>query len=149
MNGPTLTRRGFLQSAALAAAWAALTACTSTPPNTPVPGLDNRATPLPSNRIPGTSAELHLLRRITFGAKPGDIERVHTLGPDAYLEEQLNDAALPDIEDRLTGLTLLTASPADLLEKEKNKELKQDKCWVNWSSLSSCARCTVRSNCVK
>ncbi len=123
MNQPTLTRRGFLQSAALAAAWAALTACTSTPPKTPAPGSNNAATPLPSNRVPGTNAELHLLRRISFGAKPGDIERVHTLGPEAYLEEQLNDTALPDIEDRLTGLTLLTASPADLLQKVKDKEL--------------------------
>ncbi len=120
---PTITRRGFLQSAALATAWAALAACTSTPPSTLVLGSDNGATPLPSNRVPGTSAELHLLRRISFGAKPGDIERVHTLGLEAYLEEQLNDTALPDIEDRLTGLTLLSDSPADLLQKEKDKEV--------------------------
>ncbi len=113
MHAPILTRRGFLQSAALATAWAALAACTSTPPNAP----------LPSNLVPGTGPELHLLRRISFGPKPGDIERVHTLGPAAYLEEQLSDTALPDSEDRLTGLTLLTASPADLLQREKDKVL--------------------------
>ncbi len=121
MTVPTITRRGFLQSAALATAWAALAACTSTPPSARVFGPNNGATPLPSNRTPGTSAELHLLRRISFGAKPGDVDRVHTLGLTAYLEEQLNYTALPDIENQLTGLTLLTDSPADLLQKEKDK----------------------------
>ncbi len=123
MTAPTMTRRKFLQSAALAAAWAALTACTSTPPNNTLGLGSSSATPLPANRVPGTSAELHLLRRISFGPRPGDIERVHALGLAAYLEEQLNYTALPDIEDHLTGLTLLTDAPADLLQKEKDKAL--------------------------
>src|SRR3974377_373712 len=82
---PPITRRGFLQSAALAAAWAALVACTSTPPNgSLVLGSRNGATPLPSNRMPGSHAELHLLRRISFGPNPGDIERVRPLGQAAH-----------------------------------------------------------------
>ena len=123
MTAPSLTRRSFLQAAALAAAWTALAACTPPAPSTLVLGSENGATPLPSNRAPGTSAELHLLRRISFGPRPGDIEHIRALGLAAFLEEQLNDTALPDIEDRLAGLTLLTASPGDLLQREKDKAL--------------------------
>ena len=123
MNALTLTRRRFLQSAALATAWAALTACTSTSPSTLAFGSGGGATPLPANLTPGASAELHLLRRISFGAKPGDIERVRALGLQGYLEEQLNYTALPDIENRLTGLTLLTDSAADLLQQAKDNTL--------------------------
>ena len=133
MDTPTLTRRQLLQSAALAAAWAALSACTSnpnpargTPPNS---GSTNSAagavsTTLPSNLLPAASAELHLLRRISFGPKPGDIDHVKSIGLSAYLDEQLNYETLADAEDRLANLDLLTMSSADLIDQEKAKEVR-------------------------
>jgi uncharacterized protein (DUF1800 family) len=43
-----------------------------------------------------TGTILHVLGRIGFGAKPGDLERVRALGLDKYIEEQLNPAVIPD-----------------------------------------------------
>ena len=125
MDAPTLTRRQLLQSAVLAAAWAALSACTSNPNparGTPTNGESAPVT-LPSNLLPATSAELHLLRRISFGPKPGDIDHVKSIGLSAYLDEQLNYETLADAEDRLANLDLLTMPAADLIDKEKAKEL--------------------------
>lgn len=50
---------------------------------------------------------LHLLNRLAFGPRPGDIERVRTLGAEGYVDEQLGGipAALePDAERRVHEL---------------------------------------------
>ncbi len=39
---------------------------------------------------------LHFLNRISWGARPEDVERAHAIGIGAYLEEQLNPATLDD-----------------------------------------------------
>lgn len=41
-------------------------------------------------------ADLHLVNRLTWGARPRDLERVHELGEDGYLEWQLDYAAIDD-----------------------------------------------------
>src|SRR4030095_14823203 len=45
----------------------------------------------------------HLLDRITFGARPGDVERVMNLGWEKYLDEQLRPDRISDqvIEQKL------------------------------------------------
>ena len=123
MDLPTITRRQLLQSAALATAWAALSACTGNQPNTPHPPTPAQPTPLPANLMPATNAETHLLRRISFGPRPGDIDHVKSIGLAAYIEEQLNYETLSDSEERIANLTLLSASPADLLAQLKAKQL--------------------------
>ena len=37
-----------------------------------------------------------MLNRFTFGARPGEVERVLAEGPDQWFEEQLNPAAIKD-----------------------------------------------------
>ena len=56
---------------------------------------------------------LHALDRLTFGPRPGDIERVQAMGLRAYLEEQLHPEAIADesVQPRLAPLTALTLSP--------------------------------------
>jgi hypothetical protein len=39
---------------------------------------------------------LHLLQRLTYGPRPGDVERVQALGERAWLEGQLDPTHLDD-----------------------------------------------------
>ena len=62
------------------------------------------------------SRALHLLNRLSFGARPRDVERVLALGFDRYLEEQLHPERIPDgaLEKRVSGYEILHKSPAEL-----------------------------------
>jgi uncharacterized protein (DUF1800 family) len=55
----------------------------------------------------------HVLSRITFGARPGDIERVRTLGIEAFINQQLEWDAIEDndMARRLRFPTLGLAQP--------------------------------------
>jgi uncharacterized protein (DUF1800 family) len=58
---------------------------------------------------------LHVLTRLTFGPRPGDLERVTALGINAYIEQQLNPDVINDdaLAQRLGKLpTLALATPA-------------------------------------
>ena len=59
---------------------------------------------------------LHVLNRIGFGPRPGDVERVRAAGLRAYIEEQLHPERLPDADmgARLEGLTTITKSTQEL-----------------------------------
>ena len=59
---------------------------------------------------------LHVLRRATYGPRPGDVARVQAMGLDAWLERQLDPAAIEDtaVERSLGTLPTLTMSIADL-----------------------------------
>jgi uncharacterized protein (DUF1800 family) len=59
---------------------------------------------------------LHVLQRLTYGPRPGDVARVKTIGLAAWLERQLDPARLDDaaVEGALAALPTLTMSIADL-----------------------------------
>src|SRR5579859_8023874 len=61
---------------------------------------------------------IHLLSRITFGARPGDVERVRKMGLNAFLGEQLNPEAIDDsiVEARVAALPTLSMTPEELIE---------------------------------
>jgi uncharacterized protein (DUF1800 family) len=61
---------------------------------------------------------LHLLSRITFGPRPGDLEKVRTMGPRAFLERQLHPERIDDspVEGRVAALPTLSMSPSELVE---------------------------------
>src|SRR5436305_1452563 len=61
----------------------------------------------------------HVLNRIAFGPRPGDIERVRALGLDNYIEQQLNPARVTDaaLETRLAQFPTLSMSSRELSEK--------------------------------
>jgi uncharacterized protein (DUF1800 family) len=49
----------------------------------------------------------HVLNRLAYGPKPGDVERVRRIGVAAYIDEQLHPAAIPlppALQDRLAAL---------------------------------------------
>src|SRR5207247_9914147 len=62
---------------------------------------------------------LHVLNRLGFGARPGDVERVKAMGVDKYIEQQLFPEKIDDTasEARLQNLETLRMSTAELYEK--------------------------------
>jgi len=59
---------------------------------------------------------IHVLQRLTYGPRPGDVERVEAMGLNAWLERQLDPARLDDTaaERALAPLRTLTLSIAEL-----------------------------------
>lgn len=65
---------------------------------------------------------LHVLNRLGFGAKPGDIERVKTIGIKKYIDQQLNPSTIADnlAEGRLKNLEIFDMSTAEVFAKYPN-----------------------------
>jgi uncharacterized protein (DUF1800 family) len=61
----------------------------------------------------------HVLNRLGFGARPGDVERVRTIGVERYIDEQLHPERIaePDVERRLAGLPTLKMSSRQIAEQ--------------------------------
>ena len=62
------------------------------------------------------AAILHVLQRVTYGPRPGDLARVKAMGVSAWLERQLDPARLDDtaVEQAVATLPTLAMSIADL-----------------------------------
>ena len=61
----------------------------------------------------------HVLNRIGFGARPGDLERVKAIGIRKYIEQQLQPSQISDqvAEAKVKNLSTLTMTTAQLYEK--------------------------------
>ncbi len=100
----------------------------------PVPGLtqemtpqspvsakakSQKAKPAKKTAIKSLTADqkaLHMLARITFGPRPGDIERLLQVGAEKYLDEQLHPERITDTvaEDKLKGLDSIRMSNKEI-----------------------------------
>ena len=62
---------------------------------------------------------IHVLNRLGFGARPGDIERVKAMGVDNYINQQLNPEKISDTvaDNKVRDLDVLSMSTAELYEK--------------------------------
>ena len=61
---------------------------------------------------------LHVLNRLAFGPRPGDIERVTKMGIDGYIDQQLHPETIPmppELSERLAKLSEGETSQADLI----------------------------------
>ena len=58
----------------------------------------------------------HVLNRLTFGAKPGDVARVRQMGVDRWMDMQLHPERIDDaaMESFLSGYRTLNMDPAEL-----------------------------------
>jgi uncharacterized protein (DUF1800 family) len=121
----TMTRREFLRSSGLAAAYLALPAWLSACQRNAAPAAATLATPQAwGTARPGAHPDIaHLLNRITYGPRPGEFERVAALGWDAFLDQQLNPGQIDDgaLEQRLAAFTTLAMSSAELFEHYPQK----------------------------
>src|SRR5262245_11987118 len=83
----------------------------------------------PAGRLREDQRILHVLNRLGFGARPGDVERVRAMGVDKYIELQLNPDRIDDAasEAKLQNLESLRMSTAELYEKypQANQLLQQ------------------------
>jgi len=61
---------------------------------------------------------VHALSRLTFGARPGDVDRVTTMGVDQWIDLQLHPDRIDDsaLDARLEVLPTLRMSPREMVE---------------------------------
>ena len=71
------------------------------------------------NRLNEDQRILHVLNRLGYGARPGDVERVKAMGLDNYIKQQLNPRQIDDsaAEAKLKNLPTLNMTTAELYEK--------------------------------
>jgi len=62
---------------------------------------------------------IHVLNRLGFGARPGDLERVKSMGLENYINQQLNPEKIPDslADNKVGSLSSLNMTTAELYEK--------------------------------
>ncbi|HSD47233.1 MAG TPA: DUF1800 family protein, partial [Pyrinomonadaceae bacterium] len=62
---------------------------------------------------------IHVLNRLGFGARPGDVERLKSIGLENYINQQLNPEKITDTvaENKVKDLSVLAMSTAELYEK--------------------------------
>src|SRR6267378_8433246 len=62
---------------------------------------------------------LHVLNRLGFGARPGDVERVKAMGLENYINQQLNPEKISDAvaDAKVRSLPTLSMTTAELYEK--------------------------------
>lgn len=65
---------------------------------------------------------LHVLNRLGYGARPGDVEKVKAMGLDKYIETQLAPDRIPDtvVEGKVKGLTVFGMTTAEVFAKYPN-----------------------------
>ncbi|HEY8224076.1 MAG TPA: DUF1800 domain-containing protein [Pyrinomonadaceae bacterium] len=72
-----------------------------------------------SKKLSEEQRVVHVLNRLGFGVRPGDIERVKSIGVENYINQQLAPENIADTvaENKVKDLTSLTMTTAELYEK--------------------------------
>lgn len=82
----------------------------------------------PRANAPTTDVALatHLLNRLGFGARPGDVDRVMAQGAQAFIDEQLHPEQMPDtaIASRLAPLVSLAMTSRQIAERYETPGLE-------------------------
>src|SRR5688572_11568832 len=71
-------------------------------------------------------AIVHVLNRIGFGPRPGDIQKVRQMGLSRFIDQQLHPERVPDaaLPPRLDGFTTLTLTSRQIAERYEQPALK-------------------------
>ena len=83
------------------------------------PGTGPRSTLVAASETRSDANIVHVLNRITFGPKPGDVARVREIGIEAYLEQQLHPERIDDteLEKTLTRFETLDLATSTLVRE--------------------------------
>jgi uncharacterized protein (DUF1800 family) len=83
--------------------------------------LNGAATPADDDQ-----AIVHVLNRIGFGPRPGDIERVRQIGIRQYIEQQLHPERIPDdaANSRVKDFETLNLSSRDIAERYETPQIQ-------------------------
>src|SRR6267154_2661820 len=89
-------------------------------------------TAVPDNQAQSDQAIVHLLNRITYGPRPGDIERVKQMGVNAFIDQQLHperieDSAITEKVKKFDTLNQNTQELYSMQPKELVTELQEAK----------------------
>ena len=65
---------------------------------------------------------LHVLNRLGFGARPGDVEKVKAIGLNKYIEQQLNPSSITDsvADAKVKNLEIFNMTTAEVFAKYPN-----------------------------
>src|SRR5712671_4093699 len=96
------------------------------------PKADPSLKGLPITELSADEAILHVLNRLAYGPRPGDVERVRQMGLAKWIEQQLNPNSIDDraMEARLQDYPTLRLSTAKLMDEypqPKQAEKKAEK----------------------
>jgi uncharacterized protein (DUF1800 family) len=84
--------------------------------------LGKATTPIKPKTLDENKKILHILNRLSFGPRPGDLEKVKSIGLQAYIELQLNPERIDDsaVEAKLADFNVLKMRTAELFMKYPN-----------------------------
>ncbi|HEV3469895.1 MAG TPA: DUF1800 domain-containing protein [Pyrinomonadaceae bacterium] len=87
-----------------------------------LPAAAQSAAPKTAPALTEEQRIVHVLNRLGFGPRPGDVERVRRLGVEKYIEQQLNPSSVDDaaVEAVLKRFPTLAMSNTELLAKYPN-----------------------------
>ncbi|HEY9692520.1 MAG TPA: DUF1800 domain-containing protein [Oculatellaceae cyanobacterium] len=71
---------------------------------------------------------IHVLDRLTYGSRPGDIAKVKSMGVKAYIQSQLNPDSIPQpssLTEQLNRLELLQLTPVELRREYEQHQPRQ------------------------
>ncbi len=85
-------------------------------------GAAKKKTAPPPAALSDRDRALHALNRLTFGPRPGDVEKVLGMGVDAWIEQQLQPDSIPNqqLDARLGPYRTLRMQPKDLIANFPN-----------------------------
>src|SRR5438128_2109910 len=77
-------------------------------------------------KLDDSRAIVHVLDRISFGVRPGDIDIVRATGLDRYIDQQLHPDRIPDaaMDARLTGLTTVRMSTQEIATNFESPQIE-------------------------
>src|SRR5689334_20049348 len=113
-------RKRLLPLAGIAAASALAASLTTLRPGTAA-ASDSAAKSLDSDQ-----KILHVLNRLAFGPRPGDVEAVRSMGLNRWIDQQLNPDSIDDsaAQGKLANLTSLTLPQEQLMDMFKGDQMQ-------------------------
>lgn len=84
--------------------------------------MGKTTTPVKPRNLDENKKILHVLNRLSFGPRPGDLERIKSIGLQAYIELQLNPERIDDsaVEAKLADFNVFKMRTGELFMKYPN-----------------------------
>lgn len=94
-----------------------------------------------------TQKIVHLLNRMAFGPRPGDVEKVRALGLHRYIEQQLTPEKIDDalVETKVAPLSLLKSSASELAEMYRTRQKNVPKMLVAQKKIEDTGQRNLRA----